>query len=205
MLRILPIRLLLAFALPGDLAGIPDPQLKLQFRDESLKPARMPARFHPYAHLHSLRRKVAIELLRFLTVLQSPLLELPCVCIHKSNLLKTRVVIASYNDHCSAPLSRALLVGWHHQSLLGSRSRHCHGINCTHCPSEGVLSVTGMFHQPVTSWPETSHCGLQMLADVLDDEQLRCGPCKMKGKIGMTWRDLNDQLRKSTNLKLILQ
>jgi len=27
------------------------------------------------------------------------------------NLLKARVVIASYNDHCSAPLSRALLVG----------------------------------------------------------------------------------------------
>src|SRR5215469_1361357 len=32
---------------------------------------------------------------------------------------------------CSAPLSRALL-GWHHQSLLGRRSRHWHGINYTH-------------------------------------------------------------------------
>src|SRR6266481_4037604 len=27
-------------------------------------------------------------------------------------------VVASHNDHCSAPFSRAL-VGWHHQSLLG--------------------------------------------------------------------------------------
>jgi hypothetical protein len=37
-------------------------------------------------------------------------------------LLKARVIIASYNDHCSAPSSRAFF-GWfqHHQSLLGSR------------------------------------------------------------------------------------
>jgi hypothetical protein len=26
------------------------------------------------------------------------------------------------------------LVGSHHQSLLGRGSRHCHGINYTHCP-----------------------------------------------------------------------
>jgi len=47
------------------------------------------------------------------------------------NLLKPRVVIRSYNDHCSAPFSRAL-VGLHHQSLIGRGSRHCYGINYTH-------------------------------------------------------------------------
>jgi hypothetical protein len=44
-----------------------------------------------------------------------------------------------------------------------------------------------------------------MLADVLDNEQLRCEPCTMKGKIRMTWRELNDQLRKTTDVKVILQ
>jgi hypothetical protein len=44
-----------------------------------------------------------------------------------------------------------------------------------------------------------------MLADVLDNEQLRCEPCTMKGKIRMTWRELNDQLRKARDAKVILQ
>src|SRR5712691_7561796 len=79
MLRILAIRLLLAFSLPSDLGGVPDPQLKVQFRQQSLEPARMPAGFHPHAHFHSLGRELTVELLR------------------------------------------CLLVGWHHQSLLGSR------------------------------------------------------------------------------------
>ncbi|MFZ0915073.1 MAG: hypothetical protein WAN09_17510, partial [Candidatus Korobacteraceae bacterium] len=37
--------------------------------------------------------------------------------------------IYSYNDHCSAPFSRALLVGSAPPTLLGCGSRHCHGIN----------------------------------------------------------------------------
>ena len=36
--------------------------------------ARMPTSFHPHAHLHSLDRQIAVELLRFLAVLQSPFL-----------------------------------------------------------------------------------------------------------------------------------
>src|ERR1035438_701342 len=70
----------------------------------------MPARLHPYTHLHSLCRQITVELLRFLAVLQSPLLQFPSLGIYKSNLLEARVIIASCNDHCSAPLSRALLV-----------------------------------------------------------------------------------------------
>src|SRR6266436_6532668 len=59
----------------------------------------MPARLHPYAHLYSLGRELTVELLRFLAMLQSALLQFPSFGIHKSNLLETRVVIASYNDH----------------------------------------------------------------------------------------------------------
>src|SRR5262249_32538667 len=54
------------------------------------------------------------------------------VGIHRSNFLKLGVKICTYNDHCSAPSSRALLVGLAPPTLLGLRSRHCHGINYTH-------------------------------------------------------------------------
>jgi hypothetical protein len=74
MLCILAIRLLLAYPLGSDLGGVANPQLEVQFRQQSLEPARMPTGFHAYAHLHSLGRKIAVELLRFLTVLQSPFL-----------------------------------------------------------------------------------------------------------------------------------
>src|SRR5580700_583308 len=60
---------------------------------------------------HSLGREIAIKLFRFLTVLQSPFLELPTVGIHKCNLLKARVVICSYNDHVRL-LSPSPLVGF---------------------------------------------------------------------------------------------
>src|ERR1700730_9310424 len=94
----------------------------------------MPARFHPHTNLHSLCRQVTVEFLRFLAVLQSPLLQFPSLGIYKSNLLKARVIIASYNDHVRllSP-ERSWLVG-NHQSLLGYRSRHCHGINSAHNP-----------------------------------------------------------------------
>ena len=59
----------------------------------------MPTGFHPHAHLHSLGRQFAVELLRFLAVLQSPFLQFPSLGIHKRNLLEARVVITSYNHH----------------------------------------------------------------------------------------------------------
>ena len=43
----------------------------------------MSARFHPYAHLHPLCRQITVELLRFLTVLESPFLKLPSIGIDK--------------------------------------------------------------------------------------------------------------------------
>ena len=68
MLRILPIRLLLALALPGDLGGVPDPQLEVHLRQESLKPACMPTRFHSYSYLLALGCEVTIKLFCSLTV-----------------------------------------------------------------------------------------------------------------------------------------
>ena len=85
----------------------PNPQLKLQLGEKSVKPARMPAGLHSHTHLHPLCRKITVEFLRFLAVLQSPLLQFPSLGIHKSNLLEARVIIASYSDHCLAPSSRA--------------------------------------------------------------------------------------------------
>src|SRR5215471_19955569 len=60
------------------------------------------------------------------------------VGIHRSNFLKLGVKICTYNHHCSAPSSRALLVGLAPPTLLGLRSRHCHGINYTHPPLRSV-------------------------------------------------------------------
>jgi hypothetical protein len=71
---ILPIGLLLAYSLGSDLGGIPDPQLELQLRQQSLKPPCLPARFHSDTHPHTTRGKIAIKLLRLLAMLQSVVL-----------------------------------------------------------------------------------------------------------------------------------
>jgi hypothetical protein len=42
---------------------------------------------------------ISAEFLRFLALLQSPLLQLPSLGIYKSNWLEARVVICSYNSH----------------------------------------------------------------------------------------------------------
>jgi hypothetical protein len=64
-------------------------------------------------------REITIKLFRFLTVLQSPFLELPSVRIHKRDLLKARVVICPYNHHVR--LLSPEPVGWiqHHQLYSG--------------------------------------------------------------------------------------
>src|SRR5664279_834353 len=98
-LRILAIRLLLTHPFRVDRRGISDPQLKPQLREHSLKPACMPARFHPHTNLHSLCAEITVELLRFLAVPQSPLLQFPGLGIYKSDLLKARVIITTYNHH----------------------------------------------------------------------------------------------------------
>src|SRR5437879_10091898 len=54
---------------PGDLGGVPDPQLEVQFRQESLKPACMPTSFHSHSYLLPLGSEVTIKLFCSLTVL----------------------------------------------------------------------------------------------------------------------------------------
>src|ERR1700674_1626652 len=71
----------------------------------------MPARFHAHTNLHPLCRQITVKLLRFLAVLQSPLLQFPGLGIDKSNLLKARVIIASYNDHVRLLSPERSLVG----------------------------------------------------------------------------------------------
>src|SRR5215471_12957722 len=89
------------------------------------------------------------------------------VGIHRSNFLKLGVKICTYNDHCSAPSSRALLVGLAPPTLLGLRSRHCHGINYTHhafCPYS--------FPQHTPSQIVPRHQGIRIQRD---DSPRECG------------------------------
>jgi hypothetical protein len=67
--------------------GISDPQLKMQFRQQSLKPARMSTGFHPHAHLHPLRSQTAIELLRLLALLESQFVRLSSFTIHRAQFV----------------------------------------------------------------------------------------------------------------------
>src|SRR5512133_1791153 len=67
----------------------------------------MPASFHPYPH--RLPRPATVELLRFPVVLQATLTALSCLCVHKCDLLKPRVIIAAYNPHVGSS-SRALVL-----------------------------------------------------------------------------------------------
>jgi hypothetical protein len=69
-LRILSIRLLLAHSFRADLGCVPDPQLKLQLVQQTLKPACVPAGFHPHSHV--LSRERAIKLLGFFVLPPSP-------------------------------------------------------------------------------------------------------------------------------------
>jgi len=50
------------------------------------------------------------------------------------------VEIYSYNDHCSAPFSRACWLALAPPTLLEPGSRHCYGINYT-CAVKGVGSL----------------------------------------------------------------
>jgi len=70
----LAIGLLLAYPLRSDRGGVAHPQLEVQFRQQSLKPACVSTCFHPHTHLHSLRCQIAIKLFRFLAMQQPSLL-----------------------------------------------------------------------------------------------------------------------------------
>jgi hypothetical protein len=94
-LRILAIRLLLAHSLRADLGCVSNPQLKLQLGHESFEPTRMPAGFHSHTHFLPRGRQSAVKLLRLFAMRQPLFLELSCVLIDPSYLLKLGVEIYS--------------------------------------------------------------------------------------------------------------
>jgi hypothetical protein len=65
-LRVLAIRLLFADSLGADLGCVSNPQLELQFSEQSFEPACMPAGLHPNPHL--LARQCTVEHFRVLTM-----------------------------------------------------------------------------------------------------------------------------------------
>jgi hypothetical protein len=67
-LRVLAIRLLLAYSLGADLRRVSDPQLKLQLRHQSFEPACVPAGLHSNPHL--LASQDTVELFCLLTMSQ---------------------------------------------------------------------------------------------------------------------------------------
>jgi hypothetical protein len=67
----------------------------------------MPACFHAYPDRNSSTLKLTIEAFSFSAMLQTPFCKLTSFRIHTCYLLKLGVKIYSYNDHCSAPFSRA--------------------------------------------------------------------------------------------------
>jgi len=136
-LRILAIRLLLPYSLGTDLGRVSNPQLNLQLGQQSFEPARVSTGLHTHTHLLPACSNSAIELLRLFAMREPFFLELSGVSIHRSNLLKLGVEIYSYNDHCSAPFSRACWLASAPPTLLGPGSRHCHGINYTHLTPSG--------------------------------------------------------------------
>src|ERR1700690_3967862 len=109
MLRILAIRLLLPPPLRADLGRVADPQLKLQLGYETFEPACVPARLHADAHCFARSRESTVVLLRLVGMSKAFLLDLSGRGVEQSDLLKLGMEIYSYNNHRSAPFSRA---GW---------------------------------------------------------------------------------------------
>src|SRR6266700_676195 len=106
-LRVLAIRLLLAHPFRANLGRIANPQLKLQLGHETLEPACVPTGLHADAHGFVRTRESAVKLLRLVGMYEPFLLDLSGRGVEQSDLLKLGMEIYSYNDHRSAPFSRA--------------------------------------------------------------------------------------------------
>src|SRR5437867_5714410 len=97
---IAPVGLLPTHTSCSDLRRVAHPQLVLQLRQQPLEPAGMPGRFHPQSHVDSPELQFAIKLLRFsIAVLHLLLAAFSRFRVNPSDLLKARMIIASYNQH----------------------------------------------------------------------------------------------------------
>src|SRR5437899_5661217 len=142
-LRVLAIRLLLAHSPGPNLGRVANPQLKPQLGHQTLEPAGVPARLHADAHRFFRTRKSTVKLLRLVAMRQPFLLDLSRPGVEQSDLLKLGMEIYSYNDHRSAPFSRARwlvsppptlprvrepTLSW---NQLRSKSQNPHGFLCS--------------------------------------------------------------------------
>jgi hypothetical protein len=70
-----------------------------QFREQSLEPARVTRGFDPYAYLYALLLQLAVKPLRFFgAVHQRPFTHFSAVRLYPRDLLKTRVIITTYDQ-----------------------------------------------------------------------------------------------------------
>ncbi len=111
-LRILTIRLLLAYPPGCESRPVSDPQLNPLAPQQSLEPARR-ARWLPCPPAPSgfRCRQHPVECFGLLTMRQPFFLNSPVSVSTRSNLLEARDGNLPYNDHRSAPFSPSLLVG----------------------------------------------------------------------------------------------
>src|SRR5260370_5514804 len=135
-----PVGLLLSLATGADLRRVPDPQLMPQLREQPLEPLRLPTGLYPYTH-RPLQRGIKRSHLLYLFVTQRFLAQFSCLLIQHRNLLIALVKITSYNLHCSAPASRALVA--HHAKstrVLGADAVMKSSAARKSAPSRGVCS-----------------------------------------------------------------
>src|SRR5271169_6839019 len=88
----------------------------------------MPGGLHPHAHADSSLLQFSVVLLSFsVAVIQLPFIALLCFLIQKSNVLKARMKIYSYNDHVGSFLPS---LGRQTTTVYSGRgSQHCYEIN----------------------------------------------------------------------------
>src|SRR5881396_365989 len=113
MLRVPPVRLLLAHHAGADFCRISQPQLYSQLRQQPLEPGIVPASLHPYAN--GLPRQRTVKLLRFFAMTQPFFLILPSLIVKDRDLLKPRMKITAYNQHDVGSFSVSL---WSSRSYL---------------------------------------------------------------------------------------
>src|ERR1051325_7552254 len=94
-LRVLPIRLLLAYSFRTNLGRISDPQLKPQLLQKSLEPARVSAGFHAHSRRELFLLQLPIESLSLLTMRQAVFAQFSGIGIDARNLLEARMVITT--------------------------------------------------------------------------------------------------------------
>ena len=99
--RIPPIRPLLPHLLSSNPGGVADPHFLPHLGQQVHKPMAVAGRFQPHAHRPG---QLPVKSFGFsIRVHQLPLLNLSDFCIHPSDLLKTGMIITTYNDHVKAP------------------------------------------------------------------------------------------------------